>query len=69
MRRGPGRLVRFIEREAGSSQLDIDMQHDAQPQSTHADDDADEPMGGDPACWLHLFEDEDDAPIPPPVTE
>jgi hypothetical protein len=22
--------------------------------------DDDEPMGGDPACWLHLFEDEED---------
>jgi hypothetical protein len=25
-----------------------------------ADDDDDEPMGGDPACWAHLFEDEDE---------
>lgn len=30
----------------------------------------DEPMGGDPACWLHLFEDEedDDEPAPPAVS-
>jgi hypothetical protein len=22
----------------------------------------DEPMGGDPPCWAHLFDDEDDPP-------
>ena len=30
------------------------------PVSLDAEDD--EPMGGDPACWAHLFEDEDDSP-------
>lgn len=29
----------------------------------YADDEDDEPMGGDPACWAHLFE--DDEPSPP----
>jgi hypothetical protein len=24
--------------------------------------DDDEPMGGDPPCWAHLFEDEEEAP-------
>jgi hypothetical protein len=29
-----------------------------------ANEDEDEPMGGDPPCWAHLFEDDDSPPTP-----
>jgi hypothetical protein len=30
------------------------------PLAGAADEEDDEPLGGDPACWAHLFEDDED---------